>query len=278
MKTTKSSSNVFCSTISDSKFTALLKASRAGDKKARNEILMANFSLITKIASSVKTNKVDKADLINIAIIRFLEIINDFDETKGLSLSTYIWKPLTQAIHKSPDLNKTQLFNFKKEIDEATAYLEKQNGVKPSFKELASFLHVSFAPFLSKCNQIVFESNIVSLDKKINADSEDEITLLDTMACAFNNGEDASCRLMKKETAKAIRQAFNSLSKEDQKILLFRIGEDGEKKLSLRQAAALLGLSTQTIRNHEFQAIEQFKQALVEYGVFEDTTQNGIAA
>lgn len=271
MKTTKSSKNTYCSTLSDSEFTSLLKASRNGDTEATNKLLMANYPLVIKISTSVVNKKnVPSSDLINLGCTRFLEVINSFDETKGTSLSTYIWKPICQYINKSPEMEKTQIYDFQQEVSEAAAYLKEKTGYNPSYRELANFLHASFKPFLEKCQQIISEENFVSLDKSISSDGEDNLTLLDTMACAYNNGEDASAELLRKETIRGINQALNSLSKKDRETLLFRIDANGDYSISLRKASKMLNIATQTIRNHEFAAIEKFRQALCYYGVLED--------
>ncbi|MCR4733804.1 MAG: sigma-70 family RNA polymerase sigma factor [Treponema sp.] len=249
--------------ISDeAEFLTLLARSKNGDLESRNKLLLANLGLIIYIAGQMNYSKIDKDDLVIVASIRFLEIINEYDPAKG-SLSTYIWRPLLQAMRQSiPGYNQNHV-RFLSLYNNTFELLETKFGRRPSAEEISDFMGVS-KNILNKHLITQNTSSTLSLDALISCDNTETTTLGDLQPDSKNT--DSSADLFKMEDCKAIRKAWDKLSPSDRNFLSLRLKDDGSR-MSLRDAERKFGISKETIRCHENVAKAHFKKILDDFGV-----------
>lgn len=71
----------------EKKYLELLKN---GDEEARNILIEHNLRLVAHISKKYSSTNIDQDDLISIGSIGLIKGINNFDNSKGIKLSTYI--------------------------------------------------------------------------------------------------------------------------------------------------------------------------------------------
>lgn len=248
--------------LSEAEFKTLLARSKSGDNNARNQLLLDNMGLIYKIAAQIKNPNASREDLVSDGCIRFLEIIDEYNPDTA-ALSTYIWRPIMQYMNKNIAGFKAGLGQFIGSYKEAVSELFDKFGRQPVLEEIADFMGISLKVLKARLSDIEVRSSI-SLDAPLESDNAEAVSLKDSALCATSY--DASSSLIEQDERNCINIAWSRLSEEDRNILSFRTNTSG-KKMSLRDAAKVTGLCTETIRQRELQAKKHFQNYLEEYGV-----------
>lgn len=245
----------------------LITKAKAGDISARNELLMQNVGLIKAIAKEVHLENVDYEDLVVDGYECFLNIIKDFDPEKCSYLSVFLWQRIKNYMYEKNLTKPVHLVKFATNVSKAKDTLCKNLERVPTSKEVADYLVVT-EKLLNKRLRNLDEFSCVSLDAPIGRDEESEFSLMDTDLCSteFSNNYNADYDVIREDTIKSIRKAWNRLPAEDRLLLKTRYPIDGEK-ISLRDAEKILNVSRETLRNREKDVKENFKNILEEYGI-----------
>jgi len=241
----------------------LIAAAKCEKSKA-NKLLLENMGLIYKIAAEINVPGANKEDLVMAGCIKFLEIIDDYDEEKCPYISVYVWHPVKDAMYQSCTTLNKDLFQFSTNSAKAKDYLSCKNGRTPSNKEIAEFMDIKESTYEKRMNKI-YSHNTISLDQPCGtSDDSEENSLLD-MNLGVENPYIAESILIE-EDKKYIKLAWAELSKEDQDILNVRYLINGNG-MSLREAAEYLGINRESIRTRALEAKAHFQENLEKYGI-----------
>lgn len=118
----------------------------ARSDEERDRLIIEHVPLLKHIVGRMcfdVPGSIDRDDLFGFGMLGLIAAADTFDESRGLAFSTYAYPKIRGAI-----LDELRRMDFLprgrreklRELDQATAELEQQNGLKPSPEELAAHL------------------------------------------------------------------------------------------------------------------------------------------
>jgi len=245
------------STITPTEEKFLTKRIQKGNKKAREQMILANLRLVITIALRFINKGLSLPDLISEGNIGLIMAVDRFDPKYSNKFSTYagwwIKKHIKEALNqnKTIRLPKNQLGNLSL-MHKITKELIKKTGKSPSIKDLAKKLRTS-------CNNVKrWQSNsdiqIFSLDGGDYYDSNSySDTIADSRALMPYENIDKQQHLLN------LRDKIQLLTKKEQHILKRRFGLGDIKQMSLQALGNQHHFSRERIRQIESNAIEKLR-------------------
>ncbi len=236
----------------------LFKRLSEGDTSARHEIVEANLRFVIKIALQFTGRGVPLPDLIQEGNIGLLEVVEKFDYKKGFRFSTYaafwIRQSIQMAVRKHGNVIRLPIrkSRFMGHLNETISTFTANNGRAPSVDELSYILEME----PEKLDQLMgMRESILSLDM----DSENDGTQL-LNRLPDHNGITALDHSIEEEQQSKVKQALETLSEKEQKVLRLRYGFDTGKGMSLRSTSKLVGMSQEGVRRVERAAIRKLRR------------------
>lgn len=128
--------------------TTLAQKNALGDTAAHQKLIEANLRLVVSVAKKFRRYGLSMEDLIQEGNLGLIHAVNTFDCTKGNRLSTYAVPLIQQAIirainHADIVRMPSQMPSEIRKINRAIHDLLTQNGVEPTDREIAEYLHYS---------------------------------------------------------------------------------------------------------------------------------------
>ena len=228
------------------------KYRETGDKSVRNA-LIENYMYVAEIlAKKFAGRGVDYDDLVQIASEGLIAGVEKFNPDMGFQFTTYVTPTITGLIRNYfRDYSQSvrvprKLYALNAKVKEAVNTYYKQNGVKPTAKQLSQMLGESEESILEamECR------TPVSLDATVN-NSDGEMPIYDMIADnkpVFENFED-------RET---LRTEIAKLSEIEQKVVMLRFVHGK----SQAEVGKELGMSQMFVSRAEKKIIEKLKEAL----------------
>lgn len=236
----------------------LLKAYRAGDIGAREELILENSGLVKKIARRYSySGKYEYDDLYQEGFIGMFTAIDKFDMSMDTSFSTYaffwIKQSIVRYIHNTGrtirltahTIEKITLLN--KAVEELWKKLERE----PSTYEIAKHMGISIYD-VEKLK--ILKSDVDSLSRPVGEDGED-ITLQDTIQDESDGPEELA---MESDIGIRLRKAISRLNEKQQDTIKARYGID-QKQESQKEVGERLKITGSGVQYLEKQAIRKMR-------------------
>ncbi len=228
----------------------LVRLAKTGDKKATEELIVNNSSLIKSVVRRFLGRGVEYDDLFQLASIGFIKAINNFDESFNVRFSTYavpmIAGELKRFLRDDGSIKVSRIirglnYKIKAVVEEA-----RRNGEdSPSVEQLAEKLGVEKEDIALAIGS---DKRLVSIYDKV--DSEKDIEYLDTI-----ESDEREDELIEKIM---LREAIDKLNEREKKIVLLRYFSDRTQS----EIAKELGVSQVQISRLEAKIVENLKKKL----------------
>lgn len=237
----------------------LAKRIQEGDVEAKRRLEEANLRLVVSIAKRYVGRGMQFLDLIQEGNLGLIKAAEKFDYEKGFKFSTYATWWIRQAITRAiADQARTirvpvhMVENINKLI-KAKRELIQQLGREPSTDELAEFMNISVER-VAEITKISQEP--VSLETPVG---EEDDSHLGDFVQDYNMPvpEDVATQTALRQQ---IKEALETLSDREQKVLELRFGLNDGKQRTLEEVGAEFHVTRERIRQIEAKALRKLRQ------------------
>ena len=185
--------------LSEAEKSRLIKAARAGDRQARQEMVQGNLRLVLSVVQRFAGRGENMDDLFQVGCIGLIKAIDNFDPAQNVRFSTYGVPMIVGEVKRYlRDNNAVRVSRSIRDLAyhsmQAREELQKQNGREPKLSEIAA--RVGQSP---ENVAMALESAVTptSLYEPVYSDGEDSFALLDQLRDA--TGEDTVRALTPRE-------------------------------------------------------------------------------
>ena len=235
-------------------------AIREGDKRATEQLVLANLRFVISVAKQYQNYGLRLEDLINEGNMGLLKAAQLFDETKGFKFISYaVWwirQSILQAIADNArmirlPLNKVTALG---KMTQANQRLEQSLGREPSPEEIAEALDMDREDIMEN---IAISFVPLSIEMPIN---ETESALFREVYAAKDNLAVQTERMILSESLKVdVERFFSRLSEREAQILKMYFGLDNGLEMSLEEIAYIMNVSAERIRQIKNRAIKKLQ-------------------
>ena len=232
---------------------ALLLRSKAGDKRAREELIAGNLRLVLSVIQRFTNRGENADDLFQVGCIGLIKAIDNFNTDLDVKFSTYGVPMIVGEIRRYLRDNSTMRVSRAmrdtayKVLQAKEAYMA-QHQKEPTVEEIAKILEI-------KREDVVFALDAilepVSLYEPVYSDSGDTICVMDQVKDTKNNDE------MWVEHI-ALREAVNHLTDREKKILSMRFFQ-GKTQM---EVSSEIGISQAQVSRLEKNALRQIRSEM----------------
>ena len=233
---------------------------KAGDLKARHELIKANLKLVITIARKViHVSKLPVADLIQEGNIGLMVAVEKFNPELGYRFSTYATWWIKQAMFKAlseqsycmkiPVYVQETLSKFSK----VKAEMERKTSNIVTISDVAEKMEIEPAKIDSYLS--AFNSPI-SLDGNIENKDGNETTYSEIIADESVSVEE---NLEYEELKKEITNVISTLKEREQIVIKMRFGLENAVKTTLEDIGKMFGVTKECIRQTEARALNKMK-------------------
>lgn len=236
----------------------LARRIKAGDKKARANLVEANLRFVISIAREYQNQGVPLGDLIGAGNMSLITAAERFDGTKGFKFISYAVWWIRQAVIQTLaeysrvvrlPLNQTDTL---RRISRCASDLAQANSERPSAAEVATALGISVNQVH---NALSAGQRIMSLDATF--DGNDENSLMEMLADSRQESPDA--QLLRAALKEEIEAVLATLSKKEEEVVRLYFGLDGGKEMTLEEIGAKLNFTRERIRQIKEKALEKMR-------------------
>lgn len=236
----------------------LARRARAGDQKAKEELIKANLRFVVSIAKKYQTSGISLLDLINEGNMGLIKAADRFDPDRGYHFISYaVWwirQAILLAISQKTSLIRLPLNRTAdmQKIDRVHKSLESKLGREPSPTEIAEELDMDNDEINHLRN---VTQGFVSLDDTIgNSEDNTVLSLVEDLKV-----ESPDKRVFDESLKVALNEVLNTLTPSEREILKLRYGLDGNEPMSLQQIGERFKLSKERIRQIQKKAIRKLR-------------------
>ena len=230
---------------------ALLKAARAGDKKARQQMIQGNLRLVLSTVQKFAGRGENLDDLFQVGCIGLIKAIDNFDITQPVRFSTYGVPMIVGEIRRY--LRDNSAIRVSRSMRD-TAYrvlqvrdrLISENQREPTVEQIAKELDIPREEVVFAMDAIV---DPVSLYEPVYSDGGDAICVMDQVSDTRNTDEVWTDRI-------ALKDAMSRLDERERRILSLRFYE-GKTQM---EVSAEVGISQAQVSRLEKGAINTIKK------------------
>ena len=238
--------------LSESEKMRLLKLSREGDKKAREELVNGNLRLVLSVIQRFTQRGENLDDLFQVGCIGLIKSIDNFDMSQNVRFSTYAVPMIIGEIRRYlRDNNSIRISRSMRD----TAYkamqvkerLTTQNLREPTVEEIAKELDLPREDIVMALESIV---EPVSLYEPVYSDGGDTIYVMDHVG-DHNDDNNWLDEI-------ALKEAIRGLNDREKKILNLRFF----KGMTQIEVSAEIGISQAQVSRLEKGALERIKKQI----------------
>lgn len=238
--------------LSEAKKSALIRAARAGDAQARQEMIRGNLRLVLSVVQKFSNRGENPDDLFQVGCIGLIKAIDNFDPALNVRFSTYGVPMIVGEIRRFLRDNNTvrvsrSIRDLAYHAMRAREELQKREGREPRVSEIAAQVGASPENVAMALESVVEPA---SLYEPIYSDGEDSLALMDQLHDA--TGEESWISdIMFRDTVKA-------LSPRERRIIALRY-LNGKTQM---QVAREIGISQAQVSRLEKGALRQIKEQI----------------
>ncbi|HEU5179781.1 MAG TPA: RNA polymerase sigma factor RpoD/SigA [Candidatus Polarisedimenticolia bacterium] len=240
-----------------------LAASLAGkdQTEAINKLVESNLAFVVSVAADFRNSGLSFEDLINEGNVGLVEAARHFDPSRGNRFISYAVWWIKKSIHLALYRDSHAVRIPKYQIDRARQVgatqrdLARKLGRKPDRQEVSRKLQSTIA----RVDELLqLRQETVSLDEKTGRDKDTPLSesLVDLKAVSPEEG------LLQEESQELIRLAVETLTDQEQTVIIDRFGLHGGKALTLREIGKRLGVTAERVRQIEAQAMRRLRKLM----------------
>ena len=239
--------------LSQSEMDTLLRLAKAGDKKARQQLIEGNLRLVLSVIQRFEKRGESPDDLFQVGCIGLIKAISNFDPDKQVRFSTYGVPMIAGEVRRY--LRDNSVIRVSRSIrDIAYRVLQCKEamtasmGREPTIEEIAKELTLP-AEDVSQALDAVCAP--VSLYDPVYTDGGDPLTVMDQVRDTRNTDEHWMERI-------SLKNAFQALGDREKQILSLRF-YDGKTQM---EVAGTLGISQAQVSRLEKSAISDLRKSV----------------
>lgn len=238
--------------LSEAEKSALIRAARAGDAQARQQMIRGNLRLVLSVVQKFSNRGENPDDLFQVGCIGLIKAIDNFDPALNVRFSTYGVPMIIGEIRRFLRDNNTvrvsrSIRDLAYHAMRAREELQKREGREPRVSEIAAQVGASPENVAMALESVVEPA---SLYEPIYSDGEDSLALMDQLHDA--TGEESWISdIMFRDTVKA-------LSPRERRIIALRY-LNGKTQM---QVAREIGISQAQVSRLEKGALRQIKEQI----------------
>ncbi|MBQ9861968.1 MAG: RNA polymerase sporulation sigma factor SigG [Clostridia bacterium] len=238
--------------LSEREKMALLKRTKEGDKKAREELVNGNLRLVLSVIQRFTQRGENLDDLFQVGCIGLIKSIDNFDISQNVRFSTYAVPMIIGEIRRYlRDNNAIRISRSMRDTAykamQAKELLTNQMNREPTIEEIAAQMDAPKEEVVLALEAIV---EPVSLYEPIYSDGGDTIYVMDQIG----DGEDDRSWL----DELALKEAIRNLNEREKRILNLRFF----KGMTQIEVSAEIGISQAQVSRLEKGALDRIKKQL----------------
>ena len=236
----------------------LARAIKAGDLKAREELVKANLRFAVSVAKQYQNQGLSLQDLINEANVGLIKAAERYDETRGFKFISYaVWwirQAILQALAEQSRIIRLPLNKIGSitKIHNEFIKLEQIFQREPVPEEIAELLKIQPA---------IVEDALQAKFYPISADAplieSEDLTLLDILIVKDDPIPDVP--LVKASLKIELERALTNLEPLEANILRHNFGLIGLHPLSIDETADILGINSEMVRHLKDKALKKLR-------------------
>jgi RNA polymerase primary sigma factor len=227
-------------------------------KQAKSDLVGANLRLVISIAKKYMNRGLQFLDLIQEGNIGLIKAVDRFEYRRGFKFSTYATWWIRQSITRGlADQARTiripvHMIEAINKLSRLTRMLVQEYGREPTADEISDHLGMPLHR-IRKVLKVAREP--VSLETPVDDDNDSPLSSFIADEKADNPDDATFYTLMKEKT----REALNSLSIREEKVLRLRFGLDEVKEYTLEEVGQDFEVTRERIRQIESKALRKLR-------------------
>jgi RNA polymerase primary sigma factor len=233
----------------------LAKRIEKGDLEAKERLIKSNLRLVVSIAKRYRGQDVALLDLIQEGVLGLIRAVEKFDWRRGYKFSTYATFWIRNAMQRAvANTARTirmpiHLGQRERKLSRVQSALAARLGRSPTDQELVEEAGITLAQ-LHDLRSLA--RTVTSLDRPVG--EEGDATLGDLLP---GKAPEPSEELALDLTRAALESALAELPDAQRRVIELHYGLAGEEPLTLGQTAGRLGISRESVRRLEREALER---------------------
>jgi RNA polymerase primary sigma factor len=240
---------------------AVARRSRAGDARARRQIILANLRLVVHLARAYRNRGLPMLDVIEEGNLGLIQAVDRFEPERGLRFSTYaaIWirQSILRGIAEQARSVRipVQMFQQIHRYVRAERTLRARLGRDPVIAEVADEMKISPA----RADRLAaLLRGVHSLDEEADLAAFEQVSADALVATPLSVEELVDLQLQHEKIDRLLR----SLSEREEQILRIRYGFLDGVARTLAETGQAFGITRERVRQIESRALAKLRHAL----------------